>query len=36
MAEKSFYKSKILGDESIRVQHKFENDRIKVNVEIIW
>ncbi|CDW86814.1 UNKNOWN [Stylonychia lemnae] len=29
MAEKSFYKSKILGDESIRVQHKYESHRVK-------
>eukprot|EP00347_Sterkiella_histriomuscorum_P000625 403375122 len=28
-AEKSFYKSKLLGDESIRLQHKFESARVK-------
>lgn len=34
VAEKSYYKSRVLGEESIRLQHKFESAR--VNVTIIY
>lgn len=31
IAEKSFYRSKVLGEESIRIKHKMESQRVNVS-----